>query len=239
MASARRVLVLCPMPTELSPVVKRLKLAKGPDGAARGTIGGNGVPATDVVACLGGIGTGPAAEIATRMIQQEGPDHVVVCGIAGGLGPTVQIGDLLVAEVVKDLDTGLSYAPTPLGPERPSGRLVTSGELITHRPTLFGFAEDGIDAIDMETGAVAAVADRAGIPWVAYRGISDHLRDDLVDDHTMALMNADGTPNPRNLARYIGRDPRRIARLAKLGRGLKQATAAATEALAIALGSSR
>jgi 4-hydroxy-3-methylbut-2-enyl diphosphate reductase len=189
------------------------------------------VGGTEVVALLGGIGTAAAAEIARRAIEVHRPDHVAVCGIAGGLGPAVQIGDLLVPEVVTDLDTGRSYAPTPLGDEVPDGRLVTSGELILDRAVLHAHADAGVAAIDMETAAIAAASEEAGRPWTAFRGISDHLRDDLVDEHTMGLMREDGKPDVLALARYVGRRPANVRNLARLARGTRAATTVATRAL--------
>ncbi|MCU1357149.1 MAG: 5-methylthioadenosine nucleosidase [Acidimicrobiales bacterium] len=232
----RSVLVLAPMPIELAPVAKRLGLARasasegGSADLRRGRVGG-----IEVIATLGGIGTAAAAAIARRMIEAHDPDLVVVCGVAGGLGPTVQIGDLVVPETVTDLDTGASYAPTALGDARPAGRLVTSGQLITDRSVLQAHADAGIAAIDMETAAVAAESQAAGKPWIAFRGISDHLRDDLIDEHTIGLMHDDGRPNVAALARYVARRPANVGRLAKMARGTKAATTVATRALQRAL----
>ncbi|WP_426573965.1 hypothetical protein [Aquihabitans sp. McL0605] len=221
-----RILVLAPMPSELAPVVKRLRLQRGPDRVTRGTVG-----AHDVVALLGGIGTAKAAEVARLAIADHSPDRVVVCGIAGGLGPDVHIGDLLVPAEVTDLDTGRTSSPTPFGGAAPVGRLVTSGELITDRTVLVGHAEDGVAAIDMETAAIAAVCDDAGLPWLAFRGISDHLRDDLIDASTMTLMDADGRPNLRAVATYVVRRPANVGKLVKLGKGAGAATTAASTGL--------
>ncbi|MCU1453235.1 MAG: nucleoside phosphorylase [Acidimicrobiales bacterium] len=224
------VLVFAPMPTELRPVVKRLGLARRGDGSARGRVAG-----IDVIAVLGGVGTAAAASIARAAIAAHAPDHVVVCGIAGGLGPAVQIGDLLVPATVTDLDDGSVHTPTPLGDAVPAGRLVTSAILIVDRAVLQRHADAGVLAIDMETAAIAAESERAGTPWIAFRGISDHLRDDLVDEHTIGLMHDDGTPDLRALARLLVRHPAHAIRLARLAKGLTAATTVSTHALRRAL----
>ena len=55
------------------------------------------------------------------MLDNLDVDHVVVIGIAGGLGPQVQVGDLLIPEVVINYDTGIETHPTPLGDHTAKG----------------------------------------------------------------------------------------------------------------------
>ncbi|MCU1353761.1 MAG: nucleoside phosphorylase [Acidimicrobiales bacterium] len=228
--NGRRILVLAPMPIELAPVKKLLGLTKGTDGTLRGTVAG-----TDVVAALAGIGPKPSADAARRLIDAHAPDHVVVVGVAGGLGATISIGDLVVPAEVTDLDTGRSFEATALGRTVPAGRLVTSAELIVDRAVLDGHAGDGIDAIDMETSAVAAVCLEQDLPWTAFRGISDQYTEELVDRDTMGLMRADGSPDLGAVARYVVRRPANVAKLARMGRGTRSATQAATRALLAAI----
>lgn len=59
-----------------------------------------------VVAVLSRIGKVAAATTATALIERLGVDRIVFTGVAGGLAPHVQVGDVVVAEafVQHDLD---------------------------------------------------------------------------------------------------------------------------------------
>jgi nucleoside phosphorylase len=229
-ARARRVLVLCPMPIELKPVVRRLKLAPSHDGARIGRVG-----KTEVVAALGGIGPAAAGDTARRLVASHEPDHVAVCGVAGGVAASVKVGDLVVPAMVVDLADGTASEAHRFGDAEPTGRILTSEALIVDRAVMDGHAADGVDAVDMETSAVAAACDEVGIPWTAFRGISDHYADELMDGSTLGLMHADGTPDLGAVARYVARRPANVTRLAKLARGTSAATAVATRALVSAI----
>ena len=53
----------------------------------------------------------------------------------------------------------------------------------------------GVIAVDMETAAVAAVCARLGVPWSAYRGISDRLVEGIVDEAIAGLVGAHVPPS--------------------------------------------
>mgnify|MGYP001757272993 CR=1 FL=1 len=51
----------------------------------------------DVVAVLSGVGKVSAATTATLLIQHFGASRIVFTGVAGGLGPEVKVGDVVLA----------------------------------------------------------------------------------------------------------------------------------------------
>jgi len=185
----------------------------------------------EILATITTMGTVAATATAEFVVRELEVDHVALIGIAGGLGADVQIGDLLVPEVVVDYDTGQETHPTPLGGSVPKGRLMTSGELIVDYDILRRLAADGAAAIDMETSAVGAVCEREGVPWSVFRGISDHIRDGLVDDSVSSLAKPDGSANVGAVLKFLVRRPWRIPRLAKLGKDMNTAANAAANAL--------
>ena len=118
--------VIAPMPMELRAVVKAFGLARGEVGDLKGHTGTVGD--CEVVAITSGMGTELATAATQRLLDGAEIDHVLVVGIAGGVGPKVAVRDLVVPEVVTDWPEGREYRPTPLGEVAPSGWIVTSDE---------------------------------------------------------------------------------------------------------------
>lgn len=67
----------------------------------------------DVTLSLTGIGTSASAITTTILCEQLQPDLIMFCGVAGGLEPEQQIGDLVLARKIIDAD--LHQLPTILG----------------------------------------------------------------------------------------------------------------------------
>jgi nucleoside phosphorylase len=230
---ARRVAVLAPMRPELQPLVRPLGLEHAGSGGRdvfRGAAG-----ATEVVAAITGIGPGTAARAAERVLDAERVDHLIVVGIAGGIGPSVAIGDLVVPERVRDLDTGKEHRPIALGEQPPRGILVTATGLLTDLRRIGELERAGAVAIDMETAAIGAVCERRGCPWSVFRAISDRADDGSVDAAVFGLAGSDGAPDAWPVARFLVSHPGHIPRLVRLARGMRAATRAAAAATVRAL----
>jgi nucleoside phosphorylase len=226
-----RIAVLAPMRVELSPVVKALGLKRtgGPRAEHSGTVAG-----VEVTAALAGVG--PAeAESATRWaLDTLTPDHVIVSGIAGGIHGDLRIGDLVTPAETISADTGRMSHPSGVGNDQPAGRIVTTAALLA-MADLEGFAADGAIAVDMETAAIGAVCEDAGVAWTAYRGISDLVSEGLVDDRSLSMVKPDGTTNVAEVVKVIVTRPWTMPRMARLGRDTQRATIAAAQATATAV----
>jgi len=227
------VLVLAPMRTELTPIVRALKLqrAKAPrraDGGNAKWIGSCG--GVDVVAAVAGVGTAHAAQVADAMLARVAPAHVVVVGVAGGLAPGLAVGDVVTPAVVEDLDGGRDLHAHRLGEREPEGRLLTSNSMHGW-DVLESHAEAGAVAIDMETAAIAACCEREGVPWSAIRAMSDLVREGTVDVSTLDLVREDGSTDLGAVARLLARHPGRVGDLAAMGRDATKATRAAVDVL--------
>jgi hypothetical protein len=224
-----RYLVLAPMPVELRPVVRTMGLRPAGDGAHRGTLAG-----AEVAAVLAGIGPAAAERAARRWIGALEPTHVLVVGVAGGVRPDLAIGSLVVPATVQAVDDA---DPTALGPARRAhplggvalaGALITTRDLITERAVHDAHQAQGIDAVDMETAAIAAVSDELGLPWTAFRGISDHVDEGLLADPAiLGLLGPDGAPKPAAAAKAVLRRPTILRSFVRLGIGSTKATRAA------------
>jgi adenosylhomocysteine nucleosidase len=232
-ASRRRVVILAPMPSELRSVARALSLRRthlGEPSMLCGKVGG-----MEILATTTGVGTGVAARKAEEVLRAGPVTHLVVVGIAGGIGPTVAIGDLIVPEVVLDLATGAEYIPRCLGRTPPRGKLATSDRLISDPAEADHVERQGVIAVDMETAAIAAVCERQGCPWSVFRAISDRADDSSTDPAVFGLAGPDGRPRLGAVARFVLTRPGRVPQLATLARGLTLATRVAAGAAARAL----
>jgi len=223
------VAVLAAMPSELQPFVRATGLRKQ-DGLYAGTWSGH-----DLVARTMGVGMTGATETTERALASGDVDRLVVIGIAGGIGPSLPIGHVLVPEVVVDGASGEEHRPTPWGPAESDGRLVTFDDFTTEEALLADLERQGFDAVDMETAAVAAVCDHHGCPYTVFRAISDRTSDGLIDAEIAAMARPDGTPDVGAALRYVVRRPWRVPRLARLGRDSRVAARAAADAAVAAL----
>ena len=218
---------------ELRPLVRPLSLRKsgpGADALYSGAVG-----RVEIVAAITQMGILAAARAAERVLDSGAIDHLVVVGIAGGIGASVGIGDLVVPELVIDLSTGSEHRPARLGDAAPRGTLATSDGLIVDLDAFARLEKRGVIAIDMETSAIAAVCERRGCPWSVFRAISDRAGDPDIDSAVFALAKPDGGPNLPAIARFALTHPRRLVQLARLARDMRIATHAAASAAVRAL----
>jgi adenosylhomocysteine nucleosidase len=218
-----RVALLAPMEIELAPLVAGLGLEDA-DGVHRGRVGG-----VEVLALLTTIGMAAGSAAAERALGL-GADHVIVVGVAGGVDPRLGIGDVFVPERVVDRAAGTEHRPAYVSEHEPRGTLSCGDDLLLDEAVLAELAADGVVALDMETAAVAAVCEAAGVPWSVFRSPSDRAGEGLVDPSLFALTNADGTMDPDALTRWIDEDPNRVEVLARLANDAQAAAVAAAEA---------
>lgn len=227
---SERVLFLAPMPAELAPLKRRLGLKKRADDPSvrMGRFGHH-----DIIATTLGIGTERAARRTAELLDAHPVDRVIVIGVAGGLVPHVDVGAVVVPEVVVDHGAGTEHVPAPH--PAAGGRVLTTDEFIKEHERLHDLAAEGIVAVDMETSAVGRVCEERGIPWWAFRGISDDAFDPSVDDAILGLTRPDGSSDPAAVARLLAADPKRAAVLRRLADDLRVATTGAVDAALAAL----
>jgi len=219
----QRVGLLAPMPSEFSPLVKACALERTESGW------GGSIGSIELVAGKTGIGTKLAAEATERLLDRGRVDHVMVVGIAGGMGSS-KVGDLVFPEVVVDKASGAEYRPSPLGAVASRGRLVTHDDFDMQPDECAALVADGFIAVDMETAAVANVCERRGVRWSAVRSISDLVG--VTPGDVIGLANPDGTPNVGASVKYLLTKPWRIPKLVRLGLDSQRAAKGAAEAAA-------
>lgn len=226
-----RVAILTAMPIELRPVVRGLKLERSGDDYT-GKLGG-----TDIVATTMGMGMTGATRTTERLLADGGVDRVLVVGICGGLDEKVPIGTVLHPEVLIDGVAGTEYKSPAWAPLTLSGRLATFDDIDVELQMLPQLIQAGVNAVDMETAAVAAVCERHDVPYAVFRAISDYATDGSVDSAIATMIRPDGSTDVVATIRYIATHPWRIPVLMRLARGAQTAVKAAAGAAIAALSS--
>ncbi len=219
---------ICAMPMEVKPLVRRLSLRKTDLGGTpgyRGTLDGR-----PVVAIVTGMGTKLAREGTARLLDAVGVAHVLVVGITGAVDDETPIGTLMLPELVVNAATKTEHRPAPLGDGSPHGKMWTGDELTTALHVVTDLRASGVVCLDMETGAIAHLAEQRGIPWSVFRVISDRATDGTVTDEVFHLSNQDGTPNAQAVLRFFLRHPGRLPAMARMAQGAKLATEKAADA---------
>ncbi len=222
------------MPMELASVRRRLGdvqpyPALGPR-AISGTIG-----KFEYVATAVGVGTRRATDTTEQLLSSLSVPLVVVVGIAGASAPHLKIADVVVPESVIHGPAGTTHTSTDaIARFDRKGTIRTHDELLVDPEGVAGLHRQGISAMDMETGAIAAVCERYAVPWTAFRAISDNI-ERPVDPASMTMLNPDGTMNTGAAIRFMLRRPHRIPVLMRSGRDSVKACNAAAEAAVKAL----
>lgn len=130
---------------------------------------------------LCGMG-GQAAARAAEGLHAAGADGLMSFGLAGALDSTLRPGSLVLPGCIHgdrpfpvDLlwrDRLRSLLPSHINVS--SGILATSRHVLTSSTAKLTLAQTtGACAVDMESGAIAEVAECAGLPFLAVRAISD------------------------------------------------------------------
>ena len=229
----RSVAVIAAMTPEIRPLVRRLSLARvgpRPGRTWTGTASGR-----TVVAAITTMGPDPARETTRRVLADHDVGWVIAIGVCGAIDADLAIGDLIVPERTYDESTDTWATPTSLAEGGAAGTLLTTDKLYPPE-ALAELRERGYVAVDMETGAIGAVCEDAGVPWSVLRAVSDRVGDPLIDADLVGMGNSDGTADLGSVVRFVVRRPHRIPKLAELAKGLRAAVGTTTDATLAAIG---
>lgn len=145
----------------------------------------------DVVVQETGMGLAAARTSAREVLAARRPRCLVATGLAGGLSPSVSVGDAIVPDrVARENGEALPVDPELRAtaaldlPERRSrrGLLVSVDRVVRTAAEKEALARaTQADAVDMESAALLEEARAAGIPSLVVRAASDTARDELPD----------------------------------------------------------
>jgi adenosylhomocysteine nucleosidase len=185
-----------------------------------------------VLVAMTGIGPANAGAAARRLLDASAPAAALSVGVAAGLAPQLQSGDVIVGDRVI-LTRASASAPASLrsdpallewalsllarsGDRHGRGGIVTVERIIlTADQKQQLAAESGAVAADMESAAIAAEAGSRAIPFLAIRVILDPADEDL----TVAFerfLDGRGEPHRLRLARYLLAHPLSLPSLISL-----------------------
>ena len=178
---------------------------------------------------LGSTGDGRvAAEDGLRsLLDRRKVDRLILVGVAGGLAPALQVGQLVVAGEVRDAG-GPAPMPDPIlqrralaAAEAVEGTIYSSDVIVATaaaKARLWHTLDRPSGAVvDLETAAWARVAAERGVPYVAVRAISDTAGDDLPLDFEL-FRDRRGQVSNRNVAFRAALQPSLVKPLLRLSR---------------------
>lgn len=183
-----------------------------------------------------GGGTAAGAEEAVMRLLRQDVEGLLSFGLAGGLSPVLHPGHLVVPDAVLldgmhlDTDPALSAR---FGRRRGVvlGAHAVIGSVAARRAT---HAATGAAAVDLESGAVAAGAHVAKLPFAVVRAICDAWDRELPRVVTTAL-DGNGHIAGSRVARFLLRHPGDIPGVIGLARDAARARRTLRDAVADAL----
>ena len=219
------VALICAMPMELAPLVKKLGLKRVSKQRATGD---------GVVALYTGMGTALATK-STEALLNDVPDieRVVVFGITGAVESDTEIGALIVPATVRNSETGEDFTPHDANGHTPKGIMWTTN-VITPPHELPPLVAQGVVSLDMETAAIAKCCEARNIPWSVFRTVSDRPDSDITDE-VFKLAHQDGSPNWANVVKFFLTKPYKIPAMMRLMQHGRLATNNAADAAIAAL----
>lgn len=190
-------------------------------------------------------GSPERARIEAERLVAEGAAGLVSFGLAGGLGPQLRPGDLLLPQAVRNAELA-SWSVDPIWRRRVHARLAAGG--LKPKPgTLVGsdrivatasdkralFSATGAHAVDMESHQVAAIATGAGLPFLVVRALADP-HDQVIPQIAREALRPDGRVRLRATLGGLLRQPGELIALLRLGRQSARGLASLRRAAALA-----
>jgi hypothetical protein len=196
----------------------------------------------DICLVKTGVGRKNAAAAARAICEYQRPGLVIIAGAAGALDPALRRGSVVVAERVilengaEQISCPPEWAGRALAALRASGMQAQAGSCCQAR-TFIQRSSDKQDVraktrahvVDMESFALASEFQRAGVPFVNIRVVSDAALRDTADMETLARLRLRRGRWPAAL--YLCRRPRELVRALSFYRGMNAASQKIAEAV--------
>jgi adenosylhomocysteine nucleosidase len=180
----------------------------------------------DIILIYSGMGSENARK-AAELLVSKGATQLMSWGCAAALNPDLKMGDLILADSLLNSDglempvnaTWHQHAKTVLGSEvaMHKGAVCASNEIVsTAQAKQNLYAKTGAMALDMESSAIAQVAQHYALPFLAIRAIADPSTMDLPLAVSKAL-NENGEVQITKIIASLVFNPKEIPHLIQLG----------------------
>lgn len=163
-AAPERVAIVCALEREVAPLVQGWRIEIAADGFKRYKVFEN----ERAIVVVAGIGKTAARRAAELALARSRAEVLISAGFAGETTGGLKIGGPYTAASVVDAESGAKYG-TLFG----AGVLATASSVLGPEEKKSLFDRHGAYAVDMEAAAVAEVAQRHGIGFLAVKAISD------------------------------------------------------------------
>ncbi len=182
-----------------------------------------------VVVLHTGVGEKSCRERIVPFLEAQPLDLLISSGFAGGVDPSLGVGDLLLADNFSN--------PEPLA--RADGilvarvaRLVTADRVIESAADRRRLAQEkGAVAVDMETEWIAQACAAKKVPMLSLRAISDTADAPFPAPPSVLFDLARQRTDPRRLSGYLLKNPAAVVRLIRFARQVGVARASLAAAL--------
>lgn len=156
---------------------------------------------------------------------------IVSTGFAGALDSALPVGSVIMANSIVCGDRRFgSRLPSVRPPDAHTGTIVTVDRIVRTAAVKRRLAAAGCRAVDMESAALARLAQERGLPFYCVRGISDAADRDLPLDIGRAALH-DGTLSANRLLRLAVSRPGAWGGCVRLWRDARIAARSLAEAL--------
>lgn len=178
-----------------------------------------------------GVGAAAARARIVPFLAGQRFDFLLSSGFAGGVAPSLGVGDLLLAENYSDPRL-LARAQDLLISQ--SGKLASADQVIEGAEEREQFARArGAVAVDMETAVLAEACAARQLPMLSLRVISDTAAAPFPAPPAVLFNIHRQKTEPLRLLGYLARQPAGIVRLMRFARQIDVARRSLTSALAI------
>jgi adenosylhomocysteine nucleosidase len=170
----------------------------------------------NIVLVRSGVGKQRAEDSVLQVIDRFQPTALISTGYAGAVQPELGVGDLVIADAILEEGGGESrkYSPDPHWLNRAEGihfsegTKIVVGGLLTVNNVIYEPAAKrelgkkfSVQAVEMETSAIARVAEDKGLPLLSVRVISDSMEQELLD--SSSFLGSDGEISTLKAGWYV------------------------------------
>jgi nucleoside phosphorylase len=237
------IAVLAAMPEELAALRPRLRGAIAvPAERSLGTVTWSLFAGRATLLAVLGEGAPAAERGVSRLLETFRPAAVLLLGVGGSLGPTLEPTEVAMAGEVRGPGEELPLRPDPRSQawaaqaRLPWARMISVNRLVgcAEQKSLLNRAhgEDLPAMVDLESWTVARACAEAGVPWAIARAVSDSHRESL-PRCIVASQRQDGSVWRGAVAARALRNPRELPSVWRLKCQLWQCAAALAKAAEI------